>query len=126
MFVLFVISVNIRLIVCSRFIAKNVLQVTSELYTEIHFQGLALLDQAEDWSTLWIGVSYGTILTLSTIAREDRRESRRKEDKRIVAKIESYKVLERRVGERKKRLPDSKLVLRQEDGAVRPEKNTAL
>ena len=37
---------------CSRFIAKNVLQVTSELYTEIHFQGLALLDQAEDWSTL--------------------------------------------------------------------------
>ena len=26
---------------CSRFIAKNVLQVTSELYTEIHFQGLA-------------------------------------------------------------------------------------
>ena len=55
---------------CSRFIAKNVLQVTSELYTEIHFQGLALLDQAEDWSTPWIGVSYGTILTLSNIARE--------------------------------------------------------
>ena len=27
---------------CSRFVAKNVLQVTSELYTEIHFQGLAL------------------------------------------------------------------------------------
>ena len=41
LFVLFVISVNIRLILCSRFIAKNVLQVTSELYTEIHFQGLA-------------------------------------------------------------------------------------
>ena len=40
LFVLFVISVNIRLILCSRFIAKNVLQVTSELYTEIHFQGL--------------------------------------------------------------------------------------
>ena len=39
--VLFVISVNIRLIRCSRFIAKNVLQVTSELYTKIHFQGLA-------------------------------------------------------------------------------------
>ena len=26
---------------CSRFIAKNVLQFASELYTEIHFQGLA-------------------------------------------------------------------------------------
>ena len=71
-------------------------------------------------------MSYGTILTLSTIAREDRRESRKEEDKRIVAKIESYKVLERRVGERKKRLPDSKLVLRQEDGAVRPEKRKVL
>ena len=69
----FVISVNIRLIFCSRFIAKNVLQVTSELYTEIHFQGLALLDQAEDWSTLWIGVSHGTISTSSTIAPEERR-----------------------------------------------------
>ena len=73
MFVLFVISANIRLTLCSRFIAKNVLQVTSELYTEIHFQGLALLDQAEDWSTLWIGVSYGTILTLSSIAREGKK-----------------------------------------------------
>ena len=41
LFVLFVISVNIRLTLCSQFIAKNVLQVTSELYTEIHFQGLA-------------------------------------------------------------------------------------
>ena len=44
---------------CSRFIAKNVLQVTSELYTEIHFQGLALLDPALrlehtlDWSVIW-------------------------------------------------------------------------
>ena len=56
---------------CSRFIAEIVLQVTSELYTEIHFQGLALLDQAEDWSTLWIGVSYGTISTLSILAQED-------------------------------------------------------
>ena len=74
MFVLFVISVNIRLIVCSRFIAKNVSQITSELYsTEIHFQGLALLDQAEDWSTLLIGVSYGTILTLSSIAAEEKK-----------------------------------------------------
>ena len=79
MFVLFVISVNIRLILCSRFIAKNVLQVTSELYTEIHFQGLALRDQAEDWSTLWIGVSHGTISTLSTIATEGRRERGKKE-----------------------------------------------
>ena len=40
LFVVFAISVNIRLIVCSRFIAKNVL-LTSDLYTEIHFQGLA-------------------------------------------------------------------------------------
>ena len=40
LFVLFVISVNICLILCSRFIAKNVL-LTSELYTKIHFQGLA-------------------------------------------------------------------------------------
>ena len=79
MFVLFVISVNIRLILCSRFIAKNVLQVTSELYTEIHFQGLALRDQAEDWSTLWIGVSHGTISTLSSLAAEERRESGKKE-----------------------------------------------
>ena len=79
LFVLFVISVNIRLILCSRFIAKNVLQVTSELYTEIHFQGLAQLDQAEDWSTLLIGVSYGTILTLSNIAQveEEERETER-------------------------------------------------
>ena len=30
LFVLFVISVNIRLILCSKFIAKNLLQVTSE------------------------------------------------------------------------------------------------
>ena len=92
MFVLFVISVNIRLILCSRFIAKNVLQVTSELYTEIHFQGLALRDQAEDWSTLWIGVSHGTISTLSRIASEEERERvERKKDNRIVNTKESSK-----------------------------------
>ena len=91
LFVLFVISVNIRLIVCSRFIAKNVSQITSELYsTEIHFQGLALLDQAEDWSTLLIGVSYGTILTLSNVATEEEEERvERKKDNRIVAAKES-------------------------------------
>ena len=38
---------------CSRFIAEIVLQVTSELYTEIHFQGLALLDR------LKIGAHFG-------------------------------------------------------------------
>ena len=65
---------------CSRCIAKNVLQVTSELYsTEIHFQGLALLDQAEDWSTLLIGVSYGTILTLSNIATEEKKREWKEE-----------------------------------------------
>ena len=68
-------------------IAKNVLQVTSELYTEIQFQGLALRDQAEDRSTLWIGVSHGTISTLSSVASEDRRERvERKKDNRIVNK----------------------------------------
>ena len=41
LFVLFVNSVNIRLISVPDLLPKNVLQVTSELYTEIHFQGLA-------------------------------------------------------------------------------------
>ena len=47
-----------RLILCSRFIMKNVL-LTSELYTEIHFRVLIKLDQAEesehitDWSDIW-------------------------------------------------------------------------
>ena len=126
LFVLFVISVNIRLISVPDLLPKTYCKLRLNCIPRYIFRVLLNLDQAEDWSTLRIGVSYGTILTLSTIAREDRRESRKKEDKRVVAKIESYKVLERRVGERKKRLPDSKLVLRQEDGAVRLEKKIAL
>ena len=126
MFVLFVISVNIRLILCSRFIAKNVLQVTSELYTEIHFQGLALLDQAEDWSTLWIGVSYGTILTLSNVASEERRERvERKKDNRIVNTKESLKGSRKESSEDRDAIcPTTLLVLRQEDGAVRQRKES--
>ena len=93
LFVLFVISVNIRLILCSRFIAKNVLQVTSELYTEIHFQGLALRDQAEDWSTLRIGVSHGTISTLSSVAPEDRREREREWKERKTIELSTQKNL---------------------------------
>ena len=52
-------------------------------------------------------MSYGTILTLSKEAQEGKKREERKKDNRIVATKESYKVHERKVGERKKRLPDS-------------------
>ena len=71
-------------------------------------------------------MSYGTILTLSKLAREERRESREKEDNSIVATKESLK------GSRKESSVDrdatcpTLLVLRQEDGAVRPEKRKVL
>ena len=88
--VLFVISVNIRLISVPDLLPKTYCKLRLNCIPRYIFRVLLNLDQAEDWSTLRIGVSYGTILTLSNVATEEEEERvERKKDNRIVAAKES-------------------------------------
>ena len=65
-------------------------------------------------------------MTLSKLAREERRESRKKEDNRIVATKESLKGSRKESSVERDATCPTLLVLRQEDGAVRPEKRKVL
>ena len=101
--VLFVISVNIRLISVPDLLPKRRLEHTT------------------NWSVIWHDFD---VIESSRRRREEREE--RKNDKRIVATEESLK------GSRKESLVErdstcpTLLGLRQEDGAVRPEKRKVL
>ena len=79
LFVLFVISVNIRLISVPDLLPKTYCKLRLNCIPRYIFRVLLNLDQAEDWSTLLIGVSYGTILTLSNIAVEEKKREWKEE-----------------------------------------------
>ena len=100
---LFVISVNIRLISVPDLLPKRRLEHTT------------------NWSVIWHDFD---VIESSRRRKEEREE--RKNDKRIVATKESLKGSRKESSVERDSTCPTLLVLRQEDGAVRPEKRKVL
>ena len=72
-------------------------------------------------------MSYGTIVTLSNIAAEDKkRELKKRKTIELSPQKNLKRFMKRKLERERNATCPTHLVLRQEDGAVRPEKNIVL